>query len=514
MQTDMIVATDLPYAQSAFSDALKPTPKPANKANHNGTVRIDHPKLHSGVHYCEFVADEFLDNYFQNDLWQLVVGVVSDGFQFDDPSRYIGCDSSSFGYVVQSGHVITGSTLRDYAHPESPGGRIGILANFDKDEISFFRDGEDLGPVFKGFSRKAKHFYFGLSVVLQPSTPAIAMPSTFASASPPPTLLQAAFNCSKVHSGGELSLSMELSNSPSTSLPMNFSCGGESGLSSSSDSLSAIADCSVDFFHFEDCPTDVKVEILGWLSVTDLKRSRLVSRTWRDLSDEDFVWGPILRSIIPSAVSLRKQSNLPFFDIYRRDTMKFADKNLGLDIKNNGRTIVSSDPVMGWAASHLEYPKMTSGVHYCEFRVDSYRHGSIGNTWKVVLGVVSDAFDYQLTRWVGVDEKSFGYIAQSGKKVGPTCTNQGATYGEGYKEDDVIGVLLDITAKKLKFFKNGQSMGTAFCDTDFKEMKGHSYHFAVSLARPGMSVTAVRYEPLHYLPDFDAFDPKVLTRPF
>jgi len=510
MQTDMIVsAAELPFVQPNFSS----DPFQGAKAQPSGTIRIDHPKLQSGVHYCEFVADEFLDNYFQDDSWQLIVGVVSDAFQFHDPSRYIGSDSSSFGYVAQTGNVIGCSALRDYAHPVTPGGRLGILVNFDKDEISFFRDGEDLGPAFKGFARKAPHFYFGLSVIQVPLTPAIAMPSSFAAAASTPALLQAAFNCSKVHSGGEQSLSMELVNSPSTCVPSHLSCnimGGEFGLSSSSDSHSAMDDSDVDFFHFEDCPNDVKMEILGWLTVPDLKRSRLVSRTWRDLSDEDFVWGPILRSIIPSAFNIRQQTNSSFFDIYRRDTMKFADKSLGIEITNNGRTIVSSESVAFWAASHLEYPRMNTGVHYCEFKVDTFRHGSIGNTWKVVIGVVSDAFDYQLTRWVGMDEKSFGYIAQSGKKVGPSCKNQGTVYGDGYKEDDVIGVLLDISGKKLKFFKNGISMGTAFADADFNQMKGHSYHFAVSIARPGMSLTAVRYELLTGLTDFESFDPKAL----
>jgi hypothetical protein len=510
MQTDMIVTTaELPFAQPAFSDAFQPS----TKQHPSGTIRIDNPKLQAGVHYCEFVADEFLDNYFQDDSWQLIVGVVSDAFQFHDPSRYIGSDPSSFGYVVQTGNVIGCSTLREYAHPATPGGRIGILVNFDKDEISFFRDGEDLGPAFKGFARKAEHFYFGLSVIQQLPTPAIGMPSLASAATSTPALLQAAFNCSKVHSGGEQSLSMELVNSPSL-VPSHLSCnimGGEFDLSCSSDSNSAMDFSGVDdYFQFEDCPADIQMEILGWLTVPDLKRSRLVSRTWRDLSDEDFVWGPILRSIIPSAFAIRQQTNSSFVDIYRRNTMKFADKSLGIEITNNGRTIVSSESVAFWAASHLEYPRMTTGVHYCEFKVDTFRHGSIGNTWKVVIGVVSDAFDYQLTRWVGMDEKSFGYIAQSGKKVGPSCKNQGANYGDSYKEDDVIGVLLDISSKKLKFFKNGISMGTAFVDADFNQMKGHSYHFAVSIARPGMSLTAVRYELLTGLADFENFDPKSL----
>lgn len=514
MQTDMIVATDSSsFVQSAFADPSQSF----NKHQPSGTIRIDHPKLQSGVHFCEFIADEFLDNYFQDDSWQLIVGVVSASFPFHDPTRFIGSDSSSFGYVVQSGHVIANSKLRDYAHPVTPGGRIGIMINFDKDEISFFRDGEDLGPAFKGFARQATHFYFGLSVIQHPYTPAIAMSPTLAVATAP-TLLQAAFNCSKVHSGGEQSLSMELVNDPSSFVPSNLSCnimGGDPSLSTSSDSVSPMEECNlVDHFHFEDCPTDVKMEILGWLTVTDLKRSRLVSRTWRDLSNEDFVWGPILRSILPESPSLRQQSNSSYYDIYRRDMMKFADKSLGIEIKNNGRTIVSSESVTFWAATQLEYPKMSTGAHYCEFKVDTFRHGSIGNTWKVVIGVVSDEFDYQLTRWVGVDEKSFGYIAQTGKKVGPSCKNQGCTYGEGYKEDDVIGVLLDISGKKLKFFKNGQSMGTAFADAEFNQMKGHNYHFAVSLARPGMTVTALRYEPLHHLTDFEAFDPKSLTHAY
>jgi len=75
-------------------------------------------------------------------------------------------------------------------------------------------------------------------------------------------------------------------------------------------------------------------------------------------------------------------------------------------------------------------------------------------------------------------------------------------------------VLLDISNKKLKFFKNGQSMGTAFADSEFDRMKGHTYHFAVSIARPGMSVTALNYEYMGDCFDSENFDPKSMKQTF
>jgi hypothetical protein len=137
---------------------------------------------------------------------------------------------------------------------------------------------------------------------------------------------------------------------------------------------------------------------------------------------------------------------------------------------------------------------MTEGVHYCEFRIDQFRHGSIGNTWKVVLGIVTDDFEYKLTKWVGVDEKSFGYIAQNGKKVGPLCKNQGAEYAETFQEHDTVGILVDLNAWQVSFYKNGMFQGVAFEKADFEKLAQNKFYFCVSLARWGMQVTAQRYE--------------------
>lgn len=110
---------------------------------------------------------------------------------------------------------------------------------------------------------------------------------------------------------------------------------------------------------------------------------------------------------------------------------------------------------------------------------------------------------------------SFGYIAQNGKKVGPSCKNQGEEYGQTYQDNDVIGVLFDATKKKIKFFKNGVSQGYAFTDpAEFEKTKGQNFYFGVSLARFGMAVTALRYECLGEDFDIDTFEPAMLNSGF
>lgn len=186
-----------------------------------------------------------------------------------------------------------------------------------------------------------------------------------------------------------------------------------------------------------------------------------------------------------------------FRNVFHDNIKRFSEtaQAPGLEISNNGCTVTSTSQVNYWSAIRLEHPRMNSGVHYAEFQIDAFRHGSIGNTWKIVCGIVSDEFEFVLTKWVGVDEKSFGYIAANGKSVGPLRKNLGTDYSETYQENDRIGVLVDFERDEITFYKNGVNLGVAFEEfskqAKITKPENQNYYFAVSLARWGMKVTSL-----------------------
>jgi len=82
------------------------------------------------------------------------------------------------------------------------------------------------------------------------------------------------------------------------------------------------------------------------------------------------------------------------------------------------------------------------------------------NTWKVCVGAVPIEFNIKADRhWVGA-QHSWSYIGGTGGK----CYNSGksVSYGESYKDKDVVSVLLNFESGNIEFFKNGKSQGVAF----------------------------------------------------
>lgn len=508
----------------------------------------------------QFITDEFLDHYLEK-TWKLIIGVVSDEFEYTDEGKYIGYDQRSFGYIAQTGQKIGGASATsecDYGPSFGRGSRIGVLVDFNRDEISFYKDGQYLGVAFSQFKRQGTTseptFFFAVSMIrsgMQVSivpearhrpveqdinvhssstTPVRGRRMSLSLSVPMPMVSVAG---SSPYPAGELT-AVNPSGSPLTSSNSatatdrrrrrraSIVAASEIGLDSHSMEVSPSGisvNATVDVYPdeqtpLEDSPPEIKIEILSHLSHADLRQVRLVSKMWSQLADSDPIWAPAVRNAFPNVEQIRAVSNFPGMKrTFLGSVMKFSTSHRtnGLEITNSGRTLTSSPAVNYWAAARIEYPVMTSGVHYGEFRVDTYRHGSIGNTWKIVVGVVAKDFEFKLAKWVGVDERSFGYIANNGKRVGPSMKNQGQDYGETYQENDRIGILLDLNKRCLRFFKNGICQGIAFDDgNEWAKLKGAEFYFAVSLARHGMQVTACKYE---FLADSDSssFDPRSLN---
>eukprot|EP00484_Ammonia_sp_Unknown_P025557 CAMPEP_0197029718 /NCGR_PEP_ID=MMETSP1384-20130603/9111_1 /TAXON_ID=29189 /ORGANISM="Ammonia sp." /LENGTH=785 /DNA_ID=CAMNT_0042458937 /DNA_START=41 /DNA_END=2398 /DNA_ORIENTATION=+ len=124
-----------------------------------------------------------------------------------------------------------------------------------------------------------------------------------------------------------------------------------------------------------------------------------------------------------------------------------------------GRIVVNTGSLDQWCSIRFIAPILPSfNKFYFSVRVLSLP--ATTNTWKVCIGAVPIEFNIKADRhWIG-SQHSWSYIAGTGGK----CYNSGksVSYGQTYKEKDVISVLLNFEDGKIEFFKNGKSQGVAF----------------------------------------------------
>lgn len=403
-------------------------------------------------------------------MHKIVIGVVPEHFDVS-PGHCIG-ESQSVGYIARSGHKVGGggSEAVHYGVPYAKGDRVGVLADPIKNEVSFFLNGVWLGVAFTGsMDIEARSYQFAASLArghmkLRLATTAKCPPMI---QPPSPSIL-----------GDLMSRSTRQALANIEELKRSYPSGFDP------------ADLQI-----LRIPRDVMQTIFGKLNFNELRDCMTVCREWARTASADYVWRPIALRLTPVPETLLDPAYTSYRTAVMRKALRFspAVHAPGLELSNDGLTVTSSSAVTYWAAIRLDYPVMDSGVHYAEFHIDVFRHGSIGNTWKLACGIVSDEFEFELTKWVGVDGKSFGYIASNGKSVGPASKNLGAAYAEGYQENDRIGVLIDFPADQITFYKNGVNLGVAFEEfSKAANLKEDSkYYFGVSLARFGMQISVV-----------------------
>lgn len=380
------------------------------------------------------------------DTHKLVIGLVPENFDVA-VGHCIG-EGQSLGYIAVSGKKIGGGGAEPVVYGESykSGDRVGILADPIANEIVFYKNGEPQGVAFSSFmDTNVRSYQFAVSMVRSHMKVQI-LPSCTVPSAPYPKAVKA----------------IEKSELPLSRFP-----------------------------------GDILTKVFEKLPIWEINSMRLVRQDWSRVASSDYIWLPAARNLTTDPEALLSPSLTTYRLGVMRNMQRFSTSRHapGLDLSNDRSTVTSSSLVTYWSATRLDYPKMNSGVHYCEFHIDIFRHGSIGNTWKLVCGVVTDEFDYSLTKWVGVDEKSFGFIAANGKVVGPLCKNLGNAYADGYQENDRIGVLVDFPADQISFYKNGVNLGVAF-DGFSKQVKLDNpdecnYYFACSLARWGMGMTVI-----------------------
>ena len=126
----------------------------------------------------------------------------------------------------------------------------------------------------------------------------------------------------------------------------------------------------------------------------------------------------------------------------------------------------------------------TQGIHYWSMRVnDRSPDGTI------MIGIVTQNFDTGSATYPGQTPDSYSVYCNNGQKHNAGkpilfTTNLPA-------DGDVIGVLLDLDAQTLTYFKNGQILGTAF-----GQIPVHSttikYFPAIGCSKLGQWVSLIR----------------------
>lgn len=402
------------------------------------------------------------------DTHKIVIGVVPENFEVA-AGHCVG-HGNSFGYAAQSGHKLGGGGAEPvfYGQPYMNGDRVGVLADPLSNEISFFLNGQSVGVAFSGtMDTDSQTYQFAVSLARSHMKVRIVT-----SAKIPP--------------------SGHAASAATTDALVLSSSSIERTKKTAKTELQTFHDLPIARF-----PQEVMQKIFCYLSIHSLIDTRLVRREWARIASSDYVWRPVALKLTPYPELFLEGSGLQTYrEAVMRNYLRFSPTGQapGLELTRDRTTVTSGSHVIYWSAIRLDYPVMSSGVHYSEFRIDLFRQGTIGNTWKVVCGVISDEFEYTLSKWVGVDGRSFGFIAANGKAVGPLNKNLGTPYADGYQQNDRIGVLVDFPADQISFYKNGVNLGVAF-DGFTKQAKldnpDSKYYFAVSLARYGMQISVI-----------------------
>jgi len=127
----------------------------------------------------------------------------------------------------------------------------------------------------------------------------------------------------------------------------------------------------------------------------------------------------------------------------------------GLSIFDDNTNLRQKTYLIGNRTCRLMTTGWIHGIHYWSMRIIS--RGPFG---RVVLGIVPGHFDISMDHYPGITADSFGFYIFNGNKYN---NGQFADFSvESIQNGDVVGVLLDLDAKTLTYYKNGYLLGTAF----------------------------------------------------
>ncbi|KAM7190718.1 hypothetical protein V8F20_009623 [Naviculisporaceae sp. PSN 640] len=156
--------------------------------------------------------------------------------------------------------------------------------------------------------------------------------------------------------------------------------------------------------------------------------------------------------------------------------------------------------------------KGTSDHEACAIRADHYMPPQCGVYYFEVfvlnrkredttIGIGFSSRSVALTRPPGWEPESWGYHGDDGNSF--AAQNVGKPYGPRFGPGDTVGCLLNFREGVAQFTKNGQELGTAFRDVNFKDVKGKLYP-TIGLKRNGDHIWA-NFGQLPFQFDIDGY---------
>lgn len=132
------------------------------------------------------------------------------------------------------------------------------------------------------------------------------------------------------------------------------------------------------------------------------------------------------------------------------------------DEKIGPHILLSTDKKLA-IAHHYDWEKVLgtttwhAGVHI--FKVQLELNISVSsNSWQIIVGVASPLTS--VAEHLGAGPKEWGLACYSGHKI--SCGDKREEYTISSRRGDIITVKVDLSTKRLEFFKNGTSLGVAF----------------------------------------------------
>eukprot|EP01029_Cantina_marsupialis_P009642 TRINITY_DN223_c0_g1_i2.p1 TRINITY_DN223_c0_g1~~TRINITY_DN223_c0_g1_i2.p1 ORF type:complete len:700 (+),score=313.88 TRINITY_DN223_c0_g1_i2:552-2651(+) len=139
--------------------------------------------------------------------------------------------------------------------------------------------------------------------------------------------------------------------------------------------------------------------------------------------------------------------------------LRFSKEMKSKHVRISSNRLVVSNETEKWGSCRLAVDPVTKGVHYWKFEVERREPGG-----GILIGVCAHDFDCS-RRNVGAQRVSWGVSGASGEFG--NGSGKFIEYSKPYHTGDSIGMLLDMNAGTLRYFKNDIDMGIA-CSTDLK----------------------------------------------
>eukprot|EP01111_Echinosteliopsis_oligospora_P013558 TRINITY_DN4890_c0_g1_i1.p1 TRINITY_DN4890_c0_g1~~TRINITY_DN4890_c0_g1_i1.p1 ORF type:complete len:310 (+),score=54.09 TRINITY_DN4890_c0_g1_i1:35-931(+) len=236
-------------------------------------------------------------------------------------------------------------------------------------------------------------------------------------------------------------------------------------------------------------PSEVWFHVATFFNARDMLNVSGLSRAWRCLSLDDVLWkalyerrfGKLTQILIPPLLSWKD-----FYAAHKIYKGGWDTACMGRMLVTRERHTVShgGDFLGSYQCVRGAIP-VSSGICYWEISIDRLCIHQTG--FHVVIGAIPSSFNYWHT-YLSCNG-GWGYLADGRKSHN---SGNGEAYGSKYVEGDIIGVLVDMNAHSITFFRNGVSQGVAF-----NNVYGVVYP-GVSLLTGGQRVSMVKVENLKF----------------